>query len=1034
MRARCMIEPPMKVGIRRLPPVDALVVEGTLYGCWLAWKMRQAGLDTALVMSGTSPCHEAVACLRPWVPTRRMNAIPEPFRAVFARAAREEGAGPGETHLHSSDLVIGIEDLLLDAGVRLYYMARPAAVLRDGGRMAGVVFGGKFGLAAIEAGFVVDATPAATVARVAGAAFTPRVGEPHVSEVSWTVQVRQAPPLRTALEGFKGFSGVLDPRGRYAEFMMKINSDVTGPFGVARTLAAVQSAVVEAAERFGEMTPPVKLGIFRGADAMLWVPADRLTPAAPETGPSSNPKPDSTRDSANAVLNACRPKGIPNLAVTGPCAALPECHTLAFQRDMTRLFDAAPGLDEALVALAKASPQAPVAAPVMQSAAGGGPVEGLEYSFTDPGYREPEAAPLEVDLVSDPMLLTKEVVVAGGGTSGAPAAVQAAESGLETVCLEAHGGLGGTNTLGGVSRPWFGRWSPGVSDFYARTYRMMRDRGLCASLALHATARDRGAEVLYGTPVCGVARRGGVVRRVFVVTAHGLASVEGTHVVDATGDGDLAAWAGAPYVWGSGRDDITLWYSFGRFHHGQDEASRHFLSVIDLRSPADTARGIVVGRRQAGVFGPAEYPQYLVTPRESRHVVGGKTLTYLDMLMNRRFDDTVVVARSNIDIKGMASSDAAMCGIAEREFTENYWCSIPYAALVPRGLDNVLVVGKAWSATHDAQGMARMQVDLAGLGLVAGLAARLARDRGSSLRAVDMATLQERLIAAGLLFRGDLEASDRTRDVPDREEMYMLGRRIAEGPMLLPEVAAMLSNPEAARPVLEAEFSDEQYYSALPMARMLCLLGSTRGAGYLLAALEGQVGGRELAPPPPRWLFDLPDHGWAPEPVFSINALGMARERRLAGILGKLAAKLVMDPAKSDWRFAYVHAIAYALERIAAPDGVPVIAKVMLDPALHDRDLARGGDPRKGVDVAGERFAYLELCLGRALARCGEAGGYRVLARYTGDLRMFLARSAWRELTELTGEDRGFNKEGWEGWVAANPRRIVPKPFDRHIA
>ncbi|MEK7474663.1 MAG: FAD-dependent oxidoreductase [Candidatus Coatesbacteria bacterium] len=1007
----------MKVAIRRLPPVDVLVVEGTLHACWLALRMRQAGLDVALVMSGTSPCHEAVGCLRPWVQTRRLDAVPEQFRAVFAKAARDEGAGPGETHLHSSDLVIGIEDLLLDAGVRLSYTARPAAALMAGGRLAGVVFGGKFGLVAIEAGFVVDASPAASVARVAGAAFAPREGEPHVSEVSWTAQVRQAPPLRVALEGFKEFSGTLNPRGRYAEFVLKIRSDVSGALGVARTLSAVQSAVAESAERLKEMTPPATLNIFRGADAMQWTPKDAIV-----------------CESGKAAVEACRPKGFPALAVTGPCAALPGCHALAFQGDMTRLFDGAPGLDEALVALAKSSPRTPAEGFVMQAASGGGIVEGLEYSFTDPGYREPDATPLEVELDADTLLLAKEVIVAGGGTSGAPAAIAAAEAGLDTILLEAHGGLGGTNTLGGVSRPWFGRWTPGVSDLWARVYRMVRDRGVCASLGLHAVARERGAEVLYGTPVCGVARRGSIIRRVFVVTAHGLASVEGTHVVDATGDGDLAAWGHAPYVWGSERDDITLWYSFGRFHHGQDEGSRHFLSVADLRSLADASRAVIVGRRQAGVFGAAEYPQYLVTPRESRHIVGGRTVTYLDMLMNRRWDDTVTVARSNIDIKGMASSDAAMSGFAEGEFLENYWCGIPYAALLPQGLDNILVVGKAWSATHDAEGMARMQADLAGLGMVAGLAARVARDFGTTLRAADVPVLQERAIAAGLLFRSDLEASDHVRDVPDREEMYMLGRRIAEGPMLLPEVASMLSNPQAARPVLEAEFFDGMFYSAKPMARMLCLLGSTRGADYLLAGLEGSIGGAALSPPPPKWLFDLPDHGWAPDPVFSINALAQIREPRLVPLLGKLAAKLALDPAKSDWRFAYVHAVSYACERIASRDAVPVLRRVMADPPLQGRDLPRGSDSRKGTDVAGERFAYLELCLGRALARCGEADGYRVLARYTGDLRMFLARSALRELADLTGEDRGFDRGSWEGWIAANPRRIGPRPFDRRLA
>ena len=55
-------------------------------------------------------------------------------------------------------------------------------------------------------------------------------------------------------------------------------------------------------------------------------------------------------------------------------------------------------------------------------------------------------------------------------------------------------------------------------------------------------------------------------------------------------------------------------------------------------------------------------------------------------------------------------------------FRKPLWGSIPYRAILPQGLDGILVVGKAHSATHDALIGGRMQRDLQHLGEAAGVA------------------------------------------------------------------------------------------------------------------------------------------------------------------------------------------------------------------------------------------------------------------------------------------------------------------------
>src|SRR5690606_3705661 len=49
-----------------------------------------------------------------------------------------------------------------------------------------------------------------------------------------------------------------------------------------------------------------------------------------------------------------------------------------------------------------------------------------------------------------------ELLVAGGGSSGAPAAIVSAREGVETVLVDLNPGLGGTGTFGGVDSYWFG--------------------------------------------------------------------------------------------------------------------------------------------------------------------------------------------------------------------------------------------------------------------------------------------------------------------------------------------------------------------------------------------------------------------------------------------------------------------------------------------------------------------------------------------------------------------------------------------------
>ena len=74
---------------------------------------------------------------------------------------------------------------------------------------------------------------------------------------------------------------------------------------------------------------------------------------------------------------------------------------------------------------------------------------------------------------------------------------------------------------------------------------------------------------------------------------------------------------------------------------------------------------------------------------------------------------------------------------------------IPYRVLMPRDVDNVMVAGRAVSATHEALGAIRVMPPCFAMGEAAGVATAVARRAGCSPHAVDIREVQARLMAQG---------------------------------------------------------------------------------------------------------------------------------------------------------------------------------------------------------------------------------------------------------------------------------------------
>ena len=181
-----------------------------------------------------------------------------------------------------------------------------------------------------------------------------------------------------------------------------------------------------------------------------------------------------------------------------------------------------------------------------------------------------------------PVLGEYEVVVLGGGPAGIAAAVAAARAGRSTLLIERYGFLGGMGTAAGVTN---------FCGLHANVHGEIRQvvHGVAADLlsridrlgglnaphnlfgktvaqaydtAAYKIAADdlmlsAGVKVLFHALAAGVLMESaGRIKALLVETKSGRGAVLGQCFIDCSGDGDLAAWAGAPYEKGDGAGNL----------------------------------------------------------------------------------------------------------------------------------------------------------------------------------------------------------------------------------------------------------------------------------------------------------------------------------------------------------------------------------------------------------------------------------------------------------------------------------------------
>ncbi|MGI6244059.1 MAG: FAD-dependent oxidoreductase [Prevotella sp.] len=415
-----------------------------------------------------------------------------------------------------------------------------------------------------------------------------------------------------------------------------------------------------------------------------------------------------------------------------------------------------------------------------------------------------------------------DVIVVGGGPAGCTAAIAAAREGAKTLIIEGTGRLGGMGTSGmvptwspfsdgeriiyrGLALKIFNESKIGVPHVASDKYNWVSINPEYLSTVYDKMVLESGAKVLFFSKLCSVDMQNTEnINAIIISNKDGLLAFKAKVYIDATGDGDLAAWAGAKFSRGYDNDgtnqqsslcfsisnvNMENYYKGVHIDTNGDKKSPLFAAYyskryplidpycnctqigpntlqfnaghieLDTTDPWQISQAMVLGRKKAyeylralknyrpETFGSAFIIKTadILGIRDSRRIIGDYVLTGDDWRNKRSFDDEIGRNCYYIDIHG---SDKP----AQR-YKKGESHGIPYQCLTPKGINNLLTSGRCISADSEIYGSTRIMPCCLVTGEAAGMAAKHAIDQShNNVHNIDVNYLRKRLKEEGQYF------------------------------------------------------------------------------------------------------------------------------------------------------------------------------------------------------------------------------------------------------------------------------------------
>lgn len=956
--------------------VDVVVVGGSTGAVAAAVAAAEKGAKVFLTAPYPYLGEDMTATLRLWLEEGEKPESPL-AKTLFA-------AGNPARPLHVKR---ALDEALLQAGVEFLYCSYATDVLRDEkGYPCGIVMANRAGRQAVIAKVIVDATEHATVARLAGARFFPFpagmqtfkrvvIGGSRRESQNATISDAggDACATRKIEPGFESEGKKYD----ITEYTLQLPMEDDSQASWARAEQLARDMTFHPDQEFASdvlfRVPPNPIrGKSRGSGSSpLDVESAGETPALlPELEIGI-----SGRD-ARAAFSALRPRGVPRVLVLSGYADIPREDVETLLRPLA-LIDmgariGAVAADEAKelampenVSVRKERTRATATGEVREVLVGVRPTQEL------PTIRQ-DSRPI-------PVLGSYDVVVVGGGTSGAAAGIAAARQGAKTLVVEYLHGLGGVGTLGAISKYYWGNRVGFTKEVAGGESWRIEEKAEW----WRTTLCKAGAEIWFGTLGCGaIVKDNGVIGAV-VATPQGRGVILAKIVIDATGNADIAAAAGAQCLYTDESDIAVQGAGLPPRELGASYTNTDF-TIVDETDIVDITNLFVHAKTmyKSSTFDMGK----LLDSRERRRIVGDFTVNILDQLIKRTYPDTIVQSHTNYDTHGYTIHPFFALGHPEPLYPDT-----PYRCLLPKGLDGILVTGLGVSAHRDAIPFIRMQPDIQNQGYAAGVAAAMAAKANVGTREINVRVLQKHLVEIGNL---------PTSVLTDEDSYPMPTEKIEEAVESAKDnykgVEVILSHPGQGVALLRDAYAKAQSpQDKLTYAHILGVMGDDGGLDILIAAVEAV----------PEW-----DKGWnyKSQGQFGSNmsrldtliiAMGRTGNRRATPAILK---KVKLLDADKD--FSHHRAVALALESLADPAAAGALSELLAKPNMSGRAIQsveqakrRHAESPDGLNALNPRRESLrEIMLARALLRCGDRDdiGRKILTEYEKDLRGHFARHA----------------------------------------
>ena len=376
-----------------------------------------------------------------------------------------------------------------------------------------------------------------------------------------------------------------------------------------------------------------------------------------------------------------------------------------------------------------------------------------------------------------------DVAVCGGGFAGISAALAAAREGKRVVLFEKQYMLGGLGTAGlitiylpicdgygrqicygiaeellklsityGAEARYPDNWLDGVGTRTEKDKRFMvqYNAQLFAILA-EKLLIENGVDIIYGSYVVDVEVENGKIGCLYVENKSGRCAYEIKSVVDATGDCDVAHFAGAPTEDFRQGNLLAAWYYFTN----EDGYKCQQLGASDRPDDEKTGKEKkpLVDRRFTGLDG-----------KELSEMVALSHKATLEHWLKKREADPRVVL-STIPTMPLVRMSRKLVGAYELKKSEMHtyfadsvgmvpnWrkrgpvYEVPFRTLYSNEVKNLIVAGRCTSVDQSLWDVMRVIPCCAVTGQAAGIAAAMTDD----FPALDIRALQEKLIASGVI-------------------------------------------------------------------------------------------------------------------------------------------------------------------------------------------------------------------------------------------------------------------------------------------